>query len=32
MLAELIAETGLFNEEIVDFNVIFIQQYEDFKD
>lgn len=32
MLAELIAETDLFNEEIVDFNVIFIRQYEDFKD
>ena len=31
-LAELAAEPDLFTEEIVDSNVLFVQQYEDFKD
>ena len=31
-LAELVAEPDLFNEEIADSSVLFIQQYEDFKD
>ena len=31
-LAELVAEPDLFNEEIIDSNVLFIQQYEDFND
>ena len=30
-LAELVPEPDLFNEEIIDSNVLFIQQYEDFK-
>ena len=30
-LAELVAEPNLFNEEIIDSNVLFIEQYEDFK-
>ena len=31
-LAELVAEPDMFTEEIVDSRVLFIQQYEDFKD
>ena len=31
-LVDLVAEPDLFNEEVVESNVSFIQQYEDFKD